>query len=150
MIVEIDGVAERCDELTGPRWRIICDFKEWYVGLDKVPQSEKNRVKGHYCNYDGGILELAWDTRKNKFTNIHFDVPDRAPSYELSEIVWMSLRGYGTALRSECGCKLFVSSTQVTTEGPPLAPGIEIWHTTGLFSGKVQAVDVQICLPRNS
>jgi hypothetical protein len=148
MILKLDGVAERCDDGTGPRWKITFDFREWFVGLDKVNQADKNRNQGHYCNYHGAVLSLDWDTRKKQFTKVDFDVVDREPIYELSEIVWMSQKGYGTALRSECGCKLFVSSSQVTTEGPPLAPGIEIWHTTGLHEGKVQAMGVEICLPR--
>lgn len=147
-IIKVDGVAERADDGCGPRWKIIYDYKEWCVGLDKVPQSEKNRTQGHFCEYDGSVLSMEWDIRKKKFTKVHFDVPDREPMYELSEIFWMSPKGWGTALRSECGCRLFVSSSQITTEGPPLAPGIEIWHTTGLRDGKVQAVEVEICLPR--
>jgi hypothetical protein len=148
-VLTLDGVAERCDETAGPRWRINCLYNDWYVGLDKVPQTEKNRLQGHYCDFHGSVLTLEWDTKRRRFKHIQFDVPSRPPTYELSEIVWMNPTGWGAAIR-ECGCKIFVSCKQVTTEGPPLAPGIEIWHTTALFSEKVQAVDIQICLPRKS
>ena len=149
MIWKLDGRAKRCDLRADlPRWAVEINSKHYYIPYNKVDHSERNRTMGHFCDYSGSLVTFNFDSESKQISNVSFDVPPREPCYEISTVTWkLAGKKWGVATRNDCGCRIGVNESRILTEGP-FEVGVELYHSSHIFNGKVEACNVEVCVPR--
>jgi hypothetical protein len=127
------------------------DSTKWLVHFTtKTFPHELARLRGHQCLARPGLNLRFVEEDDGSISDILLDTPDVVNTHELSRIVSVlpnTNSQAGFAARS-CGCTIHISNNAIISDFyGPLTIGMEVWHRSQVYKGRLEASEIEICLP---